>query len=813
MIGTSGPWQPLLLAALAAALLLVVAFVQRERIRQRERERVLDGLVQGVLVHSGGRLLFANRATAELLGYPDRAAVMAVPSVDTFVAGHERERVAELRARRRGGERDATMRYTIDLVRADGREVTVETFSQPTRWRGRHAYQHTLFDVTERARLARRLAEERTLADSIIDGLPGCFFMLDGGGRVLRWNRKVEALTGRTAETLAGIPALELIDPAERRAVRRDFIRLLRGETITRENHYLAADGSYVPHLLTSVKFEMAGELRIVGLAFDISELKRTTAALRLSEEKFRRIVEDQTEFVVRWRPDGTRTFVNPAYCRYMGAPEEELVGTSFFPAVFDEDVERLRREYAKASPEQPVISVTHRKIRANGEIGWMEWHNHAIFDENGKVSEFQAVGRDVTDRILAEQELRRSEEQYRALIQGSLQGIAIAQRYRVVFANDAMGRMLGLADASALIARGSFFDLVAPEDRGWVRTLTRAWLRGIPSTDRGEVRAQRVDGTPITLEVLGQVVEWNGKPAVQCVFVDITQRKRAELELQRTNESLERSVEERTRDLTEANARLRELDQLKSMFIASMSHELRTPLNSIIGFSGVLTQELSGPLNDVQREQLGRVYDSARHLLSLITDVIDISKIEAGRMDPFVESFDLAALVDDALNLVRSDRNLRSLPVEVGVAAGLAVRTDRKRLFQCLANLVSNAFKYTEQGRIAIAARADGPMIEIEVADTGVGIAAQDVPRLFQPFERLDSHLRIRAGGTGLGLYLVRKIAREILAGDVTVQSEPGVGSRFTLRVARCLDDAQPSAEGAAEDHRPLAQEQEAAR
>ena len=912
--------NPLLHGLLIAAFGVFLVFMwqrialDKRRIEHEQREAVLGSLVQGVVVHSAGKPLFANQAVSDMLGFHDPGEIVALSAIDELVAPRDHERVAAIREERKTIGREATMRYTITLQARDGAEVVVETFAQPITWHGIEAVQHTFFDVTERIAAERRLVAERLLADSVVDGLPGCFYMVDEYGRILRWNRQVETLTGLSASQLEGMPAESLVHPTERRSARRDFIRLLRGEPIAREFRYRRADGSYRPHLVTSVKYVMQDVVRVIGLAFDISEQKQTLAALsereeqfrgiaegslqgigifvrykavfanralarmcgfademqlmrdssamrniaaadrkrvfdtmrawargermdrsmefdavrrdgrtvhlrcigqrinwfgepaaqvafiditreheamlalRLSEEKFRRIVEDQTEFVVRWRPDGTRTFVNQAYCRYMGMSEEQLVGTSFFPNVVDDDVESLRQAYDKATVDNPVVTVQHRKIRAGGEIGWMEWHNHAIFDRQGQLLEFQAVGRDVTDRVRAEQELRRSEEQYRSLVEGSLQGIAIAQRYRIKFANRALARILGFDEPSEIVSRGRFFDLVDEDERTRVRTLTRAWLLGIPASNRGEFQARKLDGTPVTLEVQGQVIEWDGRPAIQCVFIDVTKRKEAELELQRTNESLERTVAERTEDLTAANLRLRELDQLKSMFIASMSHELRTPLNSIIGFSGVIEQEMSGPLTETQRDQIGRVHDSARHLLALITDVIDISKIEAGHMDVFVETFELESVINGALRLVRSDRNLPELEVGIRVEDKLHLRTDRKRLMQCLVNLISNAFKYTEEGEIRVRAMCVRDRVRIDVEDTGVGIAPEHLDRLFQPFERLDSHLRVRAGGTGLGLYLVRKISTELLGGEVTVRSLPDVGSCFTLEVPREL-------------------------
>ena len=235
---------------------------------------------------------------------------------------------------------------------------------------------------------------------------------------------------------------------------------------------------------------------------------------------------------------------------------------------------------------------------------------------------------------------------------------------------------------------------------------------------------------------------------------------------------------------LAEANQKLKELDRMKSMFIASMSHELRTPLNSIIGFTGITLQEMSGPLNEEQKDNLSRVKRSANHLLALITDVIDISKIESGRIDSFPQAFFLNELVREAVDTIRAQVEDKGMLLEVSAPADVAMFTDRRRLLQCLINLLSNAMKYSEAGKITVAIRSVNESVEIAVNDTGIGIAEADLPKLFEPFERVKSHLQVKAGGTGLGLYLTKKLVTEVLQGEINVRSVQGEGSTFTIRI-----------------------------
>lgn len=170
--------------------------------------------------------------------------------------------------------------------------------------------------------------------------------------------------------------------------------------------------------------------------------------------------------------------------------------------------------------------------------------------------------------------------------------------------------------------------------------------------------------------------------------------------------------------------------------------------------------------------------------MLALISDVIDISKIEAGRVDSYIEQVSIKEVVDEAIDTIRLQADARGLKITVQATSWPVVQTDQRRLLQCLQNFLSNAVKYSEQGEITVAVNESKENIELSVCDTGIGIAEQDIPKLFQAFERLDSHLRVVAGGTGLGLYLTKKIATQLLQGQVVVKSRPGEGSTFILSI-----------------------------
>ena len=267
-----------------------------------------------------------------------------------------------------------------------------------------------------------------------------------------------------------------------------------------------------------------------------------------------------------------------------------------------------------------------------------------------------------------------------------------------------------------------------------------------------------------------------------------------------RHTQELEQRVAARTDELARANGELlaakqaaESADRLKSAFLATMSHELRTPLNSILGFTGILLQGLAGPLNPEQAKQLGMVRDSARHLLALINDVLDISRIEAGELRMAYDAFDPAVAVDKVIGIVRPLADKKALALEVEVAAGIGpMMGDARRVEQILLNLLSNAVKFTETGTVRLqvdslggAALADGgtgpPMLRMAVSDTGIGLRPEDMVLLFQPFRQVDTALSRKHDGTGLGLAICRRLA-EMMGGDITVSSRWRQGSTFTV-------------------------------
>jgi PAS domain S-box-containing protein len=405
-------------------------------------------------------------------------------------------------------------------------------------------------------------------------------------------------------------------------------------------------------------------------------------------------------------------------------------------------------------------------------------------------------VGIDVTDRREAESKLAESEQKYRELVELAN---SIILRWdaegRITFLNDYGQKFFGYT-LDEIIGRQVIDTLVPNTDSEGrdLKTLMQQICANPKDFEHNINENVKRNGELVWIAWTNKFVSDAAGNILEIFSVgsDITEQREAELAVKELNATLEQRVMERTKELNAALVRAEAADKIKSAFLATMSHEFRTPLNSIIGFTGIILQELAGPLNEEQTKQLNMVRGSARHLLELINDVLDISKIEAGQLDVYPQPFDVRESLERVVASVRPMAEKKGLILSMSMADDIvSMVSDRRRLEQILINLINNAIKFTEKGGINLSVtstmtntagtKLPKAAVRFCVKDTGMGIKAEDLGALFQAFHQVDSGLTRQYEGTGLGLAICRRLAT-LLGGEVNATSEWGKGSEFTV-------------------------------
>ena len=400
--------------------------------------------------------------------------------------------------------------------------------------------------------------------------------------------------------------------------------------------------------------------------------------------------------------------------------------------------------------------------IRPDGSVRYTHTIGEVIRDSNGKPLSMFGVVQDITERKKVDERLQL----FRNLIDRSNDAIFInnPETGRILYSNNRASIDLGYTQEELLKMCVLDFEVTLPDKFSWKKHVEEVQNKGHLTL---EGRLSRKNGTTFPVETTVSFIDI-GKTNYMFAFVrDITEHKATEKIL------LE-------------NLRLEAADKAKSEFLATMSHELRTPLNAIIGFSELLKMNKLGTLNEKQEHYLDNIRYGGRHLLNLISDILDISKIEAGKMDLTIEKTSLSEIIDETVILIKDEAAKKKITIkkEFDLLSEF-IESDKQRIKQVLFNLLSNALKFSKEdgGTVTITVKKEGDMANISVSDTGIGIREEDLKRLFKEFEQLDSGISRKFGGTGLGLAISKKLV-ELHGGTIRAESKFGEGSTFIFTI-----------------------------
>ncbi len=640
----------------------------------------------------------------------------------------------------------------------------------------------------------RTLFDQAPVGIALIDSLTG---------QIYKANQKYADIVGLTLAEIHTIDWMKITHPEDVQTDLNNMALLNSGQIngFVMEKRYLHGNGSIVWVNLTVTKLPIQehGHPCHHCIVEDITERKQAEQVLLAKQKEvnyLRELMDSVPGFIFIKDRNLNYVHANHSFCDLVKIPHNQIKGKSdydIFPADLAEkyiaDDKRVMASGQPTTVEEETIDVSSKQsfTVATRKLPWL--------NEAGEICGIYGLGFDISELKQTEKELRDSKNFFELLAQISPIGIYQTDASgKCIFVNAKSCEIIGLNKEQAL--GSGWGDTLLSVDR---ERLYQEWEAADREqrTSRLEYRIRRANGTVIWVYGLstpmynehGQISGYIG------TLIDISDRKQAEAELSEYHNHLEQLVAERTAALSVAKDNAEAANRAKSLFIANMSHELRTPLNAILGFSGLMSQDET--ISAKQKESLAIIYRSGLHLLNMINDVLNISKIEAGRLELETQAFDLLNLLHDLGNMikVRAANQRLNFRLEISPDVPQYIQSDSGKLRHILINLLENALKFTTEGQIILRTHAlplsveTRMMLEIEVIDSGCGIASDQLENLFKPFVQL---ARRDAGleGTGLGLAMSKSLV-ELMNGRITVSTVLGVGSTFKIQLPVALADA----------------------
>jgi PAS domain S-box-containing protein len=666
------------------------------------------------------------------------------------------------------------------------------------------------------------LRESEARARVLLNAMPDMMFRLDRNGVFLDYKADTSELYAQTEDTLIGKRNRDISPPEFGDLIEHYIDASLTTREMQIFEYQLPAPGrglrTYEARMVAS------GADEVTAIVRDITERKRAEEQIKYHARLLRHI----NDAVIATDDQFRITAWNRAAEKMYGWSSEEVMGRNVAETLSSRLTDEQRSE-AKELLEKYSSSRSERiHSRKNGQPVYVEENTIVLNDERYGISGYVSVNRDITERKQAEEQIQLQVKRLKAL---HTIDIAISSSFDLSLT---LGLLLDQviaqlkADAAAVL---SFHSITS--------TLEYAASRGFRSTAIRETRLRLGEGyagrsilerrtirIPNLMETGSELLQAQlirGEGFVDCYFVPLivkgevtgvleifhrsvladdpewldfleTLAGQAAIaianatlfeDLQRANAELEQRVARRTAELNQTNLELEHANRAKDEFLATMSHELRTPLNSILGLSETLLEKIRGPLNEKQEQALQVIASSGKHLLGLINDILDVSKVEAGKMDIYPDVVNVREICQSSLNFIKEAAVKKSITVDFQPDPSIStVFADLQRLKQILVNLLSNAVKFTPEGgkvTFDVTTNPERDQIRFSISDNGIGIAPDDLKKLFRPFVQVNSNLARQNQGTGLGLTIVYKLT-ELHGGSVQVESEVGKGSRFIV-------------------------------
>lgn len=757
---------------------------------QAYQQPVLDAMPDSIAIADASNpdlpLIYANRAFESLTGYK-LSEILGKNC--RFLQQDDKNQAALDEIRLAISEKRGCKNLLLRNYRKDGTLFWNELTITPV-YDASHTITHLVGiqkDVTQRLQMEQELSAERHFTETAINAIPALFFVLDHDGRLQKCNQRLAETTGYDCIQLLDMRIWDLLQKTDQEKVAGCIRETLERGYAAIETSLQKKNGENISFYFQFVSFVSTGEKRLIATGTDLTEYRQTLKRMEITEERLRRSQRYANIATWEWDIQTGEVFWSDLMCTLLGLPVGSLQPSveSFIATVHPDDRQGLRESISTAVKTSAKYDIECRCIWPDGSIHWLSHRGAVERDEQGRAIRMLGVSQDFTDLRRAQSAERHANELAQSTIDSLRANICVLDdQGKIITVNRSWREHAILSGFNPTVSWENVNYLAVcdatvgshREDAQRIARGVRAVLSGALNTYETEyILPESLQGEHFLVRITPLDDKDSGRRYAVLSHQDITQRKRVEIAMKEAKEEAERA------------------NQAKSEFLSRMSHELRTPMNAILGFAQLL--EYDPTLGEEQRDSLEEILKAGRHLLELINEILDLAKVEAGRVELALEPVPCPDLVDECMMLVQPLAEKQGVRLQMEAFTECAVLADRMRLKQVLINLLSNAIKYNRQNGWVLVQPAlakSARHVRLQVVDNGIGLPSQRIDEIFEPFNRLGAESS-NVEGTGIGLVISKRLI-EMMGGEIGLSSQPGKGSTFwiELPIAEIVKDGE---------------------